>query len=58
MSIAQELIAAADPQVTRQKLAELAVNPNMEALVRKFMEDIRRDAASQGRASAPQMVQG
>lgn len=58
MAIAQELIAANDPQVTRQKLAELAVNPNMEALVRKFMEDIRSDAASQGRASAPQMVQG
>jgi hypothetical protein len=58
MTIAQELVAADDPQVTKQKLAELAVNPNMEALVRKFMEDIRAGAASEGRANAPQMMQG
>lgn len=57
MAIAQELVGQNDPQVTKEKLTELAVNPNMEALVRKFMEDIRSDAASQGRASAPDMMQ-
>lgn len=56
MMIAQDLVAQNDPQITKQKLVEIAVNPNLEALVRKYMKEIRDDAASQGRASAPDMM--
>jgi len=59
MALAQELVAANDPNTTKQKLSELAAsNRNMEALVRQFMEEIRREGASQGRQNAAQIVGG
>jgi len=58
MAIAQELVAAKDPALTKDTLAQHSQNPNMEALIRKFMEDINREGESAGRANAAQITQG
>lgn len=58
MAIAQELVAAQDPAVTRQRLAEMASNPNLVALVEKGMKELRSGAEREGRAQLPAQLRG
>lgn len=55
---AQILVAEQDQGVVNKELSALkASDPQMHALVKEFMEQLRRDAESQGRASLKQQPQ-
>lgn len=55
---AQQLVQEQDQGLVNKELSNLkASNPQMHAMVKEFMEQIRRDAESQGRASLKQPQQ-
>lgn len=59
MQQAQELIAADDDGNTQKVLSQIkSTNPNLHALVKEKMEELRREGESQGRAQLPQMLGG